>query len=838
VAPDPTRPQLDEQSAQLAAAGMALIACQSASEVFDVIGEYLSEALPSAIGLVNRCEEDARHIIVHAVTGLDASAMARAAALVGFDVIGRRAVISETDVERVFVRSLQEFEGGFEGYVASELPPAVGRSAAKALGIHGAYIIGITDGSTTYGNISILTRDCGLVLPVHAIETLSRQAFLTLARIATAAGLAESEARNRLLFENMSQGLAVHDIILDDQGVPCDYRFLQVNPAFERITGLSGADVIGRRVLEVIPGLEPAWIKRYGAVATTGIAARFEDHVADIGMYFEVIAYSPQEGRFATIVSDITERKASEEALRESERWLSESQRVAGLGHYVYDIVKDYWDGSPTLHDVLGTRDGRGGDFDAWLEIVHPDDRARLASYFQDEVVGARAPFDNEYRIVRPRDGVERRVHGLGTVEFDRDGRALEMFGIIQDITDRERAADALRTSEQKFRGVFESASDGIFLLSAQGVMVSLNPAMAEMHGYTVDEMISMDLTRLDAPGTAALAPERMRRLLGGEPLSFEVEHFREDGSIFPLDVSASLVTIGDQPFVLAFHRDISERKQAEEEIRHLNAGLEERVQLRTEELQRANEDLSELNLQLQEATLAKSAFLAAMSHELRTPLNSIIGFSGILLQGLAGPLEYEQRVQVEMVNRSGRHLLSLIDDLLDLAKVEAGKVALNIGPLDPDTLIREVADAVRPLASEKGLALEVMACGSGSAVLSDAGKVRQILFNLVGNAVKFTDRGSVHLAVHCEVGGACTFAIADTGPGIAPEDLSRMFEPFTQLDSSTVAKPKGTGLGLRISREYAHLLGGEISVVSEVGAGSTFTLTLPARPPEVAPAD
>jgi PAS domain S-box-containing protein len=547
----------------------------------------------------------------------------------------------------------------------------------------------------------------------------------------------------RLLLDNMSQGLAVHEMLFDEAGKPCDYRFLQVNPAFETVTGLVAADIVGRRVREVLPGLDPSWIERYAAVATTGVAARFEDGVPDLGRTFEVIAYSPQKNQFATIISDITERRTAEQAIRES---------------------------------------------------------------------------------------------------------------------------------EEKFRALFESATDGIFLLSSGGVVVEINEAMARMHGYTVEEMRSMALSDLDTPDTARLAPARMGRIMAGESLSFEVEHWRKDGSVIPLEVTANAVVIGGEGYVLGFHRDITLRRAQESELVAYRQHLEAMVETRTEELAAMNEELAATNEELAAtneeleatneelavtneelavtneelavanddlagATRAKSAFLANMSHELRTPLNSIIGFSGVLLQGLAGPLEHEQRTQVEMVNRSGRQLLTLIDDVLDLAKVESGRTTITTMTVDPIALIREVAEVVRPLAADKGLYLEVEESDFEGTLRSDEGKVRQVLFNLVGNAVKFTERGGVRIAVRSGPGDTVAFSVADTGVGIGAEDLPRIFEPFMQLESPAMPKPKGTGLGLRISRDYAHLLGGEVTVVSEPGGGSTFTLTLPVEPPSHGPA-
>jgi hypothetical protein len=267
---------------------------------------------------------------------------------------------------------------------------------------------------------------------------------------------------------------------------------------------------------------------------------------------------------------------------------------------------------------------------------------------------------------------------------------------------------------------------------------------------------------------------------------------------------------------------DITDRKTAELKLADHQQHLEELVIERTRELERLNRDLLR-------ASQTKSRFLANMSHELRTPMNSIIGFSGILAQGLTGPLTDEQRLQINMINRSGRQLLELIDDILDLAKVEAGTIELHIEKFDPAELVSQVVDTVAPLAAHRNLSLEVCGDGYAGPLESDSGKVRQILLNLVGNAIKFTDQGGVTVGVTAD-DEHVTFVVTDTGPGVPAEERARIFEAFAQLDSVESAKPSGTGLGLTISRQYADLLGGEVTLETEVGRGSTFTLTLPLR--------
>lgn len=266
-------------------------------------------------------------------------------------------------------------------------------------------------------------------------------------------------------------------------------------------------------------------------------------------------------------------------------------------------------------------------------------------------------------------------------------------------------------------------------------------------------------------------------------------------------------------------------RDGAERELRSHKEHLEDLVTERTNELELTN-------LELEKATQTKSAFLANMSHELRTPLNSIIGFSGLMMQGLAGPLSEEQERQIVMVHRSGKHLLNLVNEILDIAKIESGQVSLQYDTFEPAAMLVELADAIRPLAAEKGIELVVDAPEDLAPIVSDHGKVRQVLLNLAGNAVKFTASGRVTLGASADSSGYIELVVADTGPGIPAERLEDIFEPFVQLEVQGKAKPGGTGLGLPISREFVKLLRGDISVTSEVEAGSTFTVRLPVTGP------
>jgi signal transduction histidine kinase len=255
-------------------------------------------------------------------------------------------------------------------------------------------------------------------------------------------------------------------------------------------------------------------------------------------------------------------------------------------------------------------------------------------------------------------------------------------------------------------------------------------------------------------------------------------------------------------------------------QLRKINREMEDRIKDRTAKLAAAME-------QAKAADHLKSAFLATMSHELRTPLNSIIGFTGILLQGLAGPLNEEQKKQLGMVQTSSRHLLALINDVLDISKIEAGQLTLSVSTFDLRASVEKTVDLVKPLAEKNGLDLSVDISGDVGAVTSDQRRLEQIILNLLNNAVKFTEKGEIRVTCRA-LGNQYELAVSDTGIGMDPKELTHLFQPFHQIDTGLSRKREGTGLGLSICRKLIVLMGGSIDVKSRFGQGSTFTICFP----------
>jgi len=372
----------------------------------------------------------------------------------------------------------------------------------------------------------------------------------------------------------------------------------------------------------------------------------------------------------------------------------------------------------------------------------------------------------------------------------------------------RARAEEAHRRSEERFELAMRGATDGLWDWNLLTGEVYYSPRWAYMLGYDADELEPTieAFRRLLHPKDRERVLRAESEYLSGESDRYQAEFrvLHRDGVYVTVLSRAFLVRDeADNPTrMVGTHVDISERKYAAQQLE----GAKEKAEA---------------------ADRLKSAFLATMSHELRTPLNSIIGFTGILLQELAGPLTAEQAKQLGMVQSSARHLLDLINDVLDISKIEADQLEVVSEPFDLSDLIRETTNAARPMAEEKGLVLQVDIAPDVGVIRSDRRRVRQIVMNLLSNAAKFTETGSVRVGC-VEDGASVVITVEDTGIGIGEEDLAKLFVPFQQIDTGLTRKYEGTGLGLSICKRLSERLGGTIEVESETGRGSLFTVRIP----------
>jgi two-component system sensor histidine kinase/response regulator len=592
------------------------------------------------------------------------------------------------------------------------------------------------------------------------------------------------------------------------------------NPAAERLYGYSAAEMVGRPLAAL--GL-PGWDGEIEALLQQlGHGARIENieterrtkdgFPRDVSL--TIAPVRDERGRAVAAIEisrDVTGRNADEADLAASRRLERELREAAEryrtlvdhLPVAVYLQAADerqtalYF--SPQLERLTGFRPeealARPPDWH-WIETIHPDDRERVLQ--EDErTVAAGEPFHMEYRYLR-KDGSYVWVLDECVPVRDDTGQVVAWQGVLLDVSARVRAEEA----QARLAAIVESADDAIISRTLEGTITSWNGGAERLYGYGAEEATGQSFTILlpydeDWSKLAALED------FATSPAQFEASRVRKDGTT--VDVSITMSPIRDVNGAIVgvstITRDITERRQLEQELR---AALES----------------AEAGIR------SKSLFLAMMSHELRTPLQAILGYADLLLLEPADSLTAEQLEDIESIRGGARRMIGLIEQLLDLSRMEAGRLQLADEPVDLGAIIEEARQDVAPQVAAKEIELGIALPPSYPLVRGDRDRLRQIVLNLVGNAVKFTERGLVQIAV-CLAPDGVDVVVRDTGIGITAEALPLIFEEFRQVDGSMTRRYGGAGLGLAIARKLANQMGGDISVESTAGVGSSFTLHL-----------
>ncbi|WP_449419180.1 PAS domain S-box protein [Phormidium nigroviride] len=611
-----------------------------------------------------------------------------------------------------------------------------------------------------------------------------------------------------VITRSMAEGIC---LLRADNGL-----IIYANPKFEQMFGYDAGEMNGQHVSIVNYGneqIDPEEVNQAirTAVLQNGEFAYQVHNVKKDGTPFWCSATCsvfkhPEYGDVMVAVhQDITDRKQAEAALRESEEkfrqfaeniqdvfWMTDNQTQQLL--YVSPAYEIIWQRScETLYSNPLN----------WLATIHPDDRSQVeAAYIEQQKTGI---YDREYRIVRPDNSI-RWIRDRGFPIRDEAGNIIRMTGIAEDISDRKQTEAELRALNL----ALENAVEGIARLDDRGCYISVNRAYAEKCGYQVNEMLGMQWSPTVHPEDRPRMLAAYQEMLTKGKVETEAKGLRKDGSTFYKQLVMICAYDRQNKFVghYCFMKDISERKQAE---RELAAAKEAAVA----------------------ANRAKSEFLANMSHEIRTPMNAILGFSELLQGSISDP---QPRAYLNSITASGKTLLALINDILDLSKIEAGKLQLQYEPVDVRSLVREIQEILDPKALKKSLSLLVEIDENvPTAILFDPIRLRQILFNTVGNALKFTEAGFVKISVRAQLDLSPSsnrvqieITIADTGIGICLEQQHSIFEAFKQSEGQSTRKYGGTGLGLAITKRLTEMLGGTVRLESELGKGSAFTFIFP----------
>ncbi len=611
------------------------------------------------------------------------------------------------------------------------------------------------------------------------------------------------------------------DLITYSQGLICthtlDGTLTALNPAGAAQLGYAPEELIGASLAEMLVPAARAGFGDYLAQirqagrASGSMYVRHRSGEVRIWMYHNTLQAQPGETPYVQgYAQDITELKRAEAALRASEERFRTLATYAPVGIFQSDrdgknaFVNDYLLALIGLERSAGF--GRG-----WVRSLHPEDRRRINLAWR-AAVRAGGTFAEEFRFLRP-DGAIVWVTCRALPLRDEAGQIAGHLGTVTDISELRRKERALRAAERQQRAILDNMSELVFLTDAEERCITVNPAFAAFYGRPPESFIGQTAAdRIAGALGQRQHQENLALMRSGAPLRVERQVPDPAGVLHWHEINKTpiLEPDGTPIGLVGVIRDITERKEVEVALQQAKEAAEAAVQ-------------------------ARSIFLATMSHEIRTPLNGVIGMTGLLLDTA---LSDEQREYAEILRRSGEALLGLINDILDFSKIEAGRLDLEAIDFDLRAVIEDVIELLAEPAEQKALSLGCRVDHALPPLLrGDPGRLRQIVTNLVSNAVKFTERGEVLVDVQvlaAEPDGALLrIEVTDSGIGMSEATLEQLFQPFTQADASTTRVYGGTGLGLAISHQLAALMGGDLTVRSRLGAGSTFTLTLRLAPPQ-----
>ena len=620
--------------------------------------------------------------------------------------------------------------------------------------------------------------------------------------------ITKAQQRNEALLKSLPDLM----FVIDREG-----KFIDFHNPHGKETIADPADYLGASVFEILqPELAKKTVELISRTIETGeiIEHNYELEFPGGTKFFESRYIKNSDDDVISVVRDITEEIQVENALKESESKYRSLIEQASDGILVYDFEGNMLEFNAATVKYSGyTRE----------EFAK---KTIMDLLFVDDLIDLPIPYDrlkngettSSTRRIKRKDGsaimmdISSRMNDKGNI-----------IAITRDISDRLAVEREVIEGEKRFKTLTENLPIGVFQTDIHGKCVYVNDFWRRITGLTFEESMGEGwISGIHPDDRTRMIREWGNAFENSRDFMYECRSINRNGKITQIQGLAIGITDSNGKIYayIGTHVDVTEQRKTDAELALYRENLEELVEARTAELEIEK-------VKAQSADKLKSAFLATMSHELRTPLNSIIGFTGILLNEFAGPLNEEQSKQLSMVKNSGKHLLSLINDILDLSKIEAGELSFSASSFDYSRSIRKVIEIVRPLADAKGLMLELIDPLEKIDLVNDERRIEQVLINLLDNAVKFTDSGTVQIDWHVRNNILIT-KITDTGIGIRKEDLTKLFIPFSQIETGISRNHQGTGLGLSISKKLVKLLGGNIAVESELGTGSTFIVTFP----------
>jgi PAS domain S-box-containing protein len=675
----------------------------------------------------------------------------------------------------------------------------------KTLEVEGVYLIGLKQGAKVYGNAMIFLKEGATFSDAKIIESIARMGAAALHRKIEWDGIRSGEKKYRHIFESLQDIYLRADI---------DGTITEISPSVYSISGYKPDEIKGKHFRHFFPGknilfsyakgllqdglLEDKNIslkKRSGEIIHASLNARL------------ILNEKGRPAGWEGFIRDISERRMMEERFQLSE------EKFRTLADFTFGW--EYWSSpegkliymSPSCLRISGyTREEFYSNSHLLSEITHPEDMDRYLHHIAvEETKNKTDVLKFNYRIVT-KDGQVKWINHICQEVFNQEGKSLGRRVSNRDITERKEAEDKLRLSEERFRTLFFESPDAVFVENYDGVILDVNPAACKLHGIEKEELIGKNILDLILPEEKEQVAADFSKWVTGELANYRGKILSKSKNVIPIEIHGSKIHFSGQGALLFIVRDITEVVEKEEWLR--------------KSVERA-----------EHADKLKSAFLANVSHEIRTPMNAIIGFSEILTNQDLSAAEREEFINY--ITQGGNTLMNLIEDIIDITKIEAGQIKINFSDCKVDNLLDELYATflkIKNKTNKSGIELRLNkpALESGFVISTDPYRIRQILTNLLGNAIKFTKVGFVEFGFILKGANQIEFYVKDSGIGIPADKMYLIFERFGQVNDNNNPEFKGTGLGLSISKKLAELLGGDLRVDSVENVGSAFYLTLP----------
>lgn len=641
--------------------------------------------------------------------------------------------------------------------------------------------------------------------------------------------LRRSEENLSALFNNMSEGFSYHRIVLDNNGVPCDYIFLEVNDAFENLTGLKRENIIGKRVTEVLPGIQDdpfGWIDKYGQVALEGKQLKFESHSEPLEKWYSVSAYSPHKGYFSVIFNDITDRKMMERSLKESEEKLRITLRSIGDAVIATDKNGLITFMNPIAENLTGWTQAESlkKDLEDVFNIINKDTRKKVENPIKKVLqIGKIVGLANHTRLIA-KNGEEIPIDDSAAPIMDDNGKLTGAVLVFRDVTERVTMEDRLYKSKEEWELTFNTVPDMIAILDRGHRVQRVNRAMADRLGLSPVQCTGLHCYEVvhgteDAPG---YCPHSLTCLDGMEH-TVEI-HEPGIGGDFLVSTTALRDKEGQVTGTVHVARDISYLKQTELELRKANNQLEDRVQEKTAELQITNKALVDYTVKLKSLNEDLQDFVFAAAHDLQEPLRKIQTFSNMILDRHNALTDEPEKKYLERVIVSAGRMRKLLGDLLQFSTITTNPKTIK--PVDLKKICEEVIMIFEEMLKESNIRLEIDYL---PVINADETQILRLFQNLIGNAIKYSSDENPFIRITSRNDGDhCEIRVKDNGIGFDPQFNNQIFKPFRRLHRKD--EYEGSGIGLTICRKIVESHEGSITVESEPGKGSTFIVRLPAR--------